>query len=124
MAGRPRLVQRILPELHTVGVQLALDHFGTGDAPLADLVRLPINLIKLDHSLIENIVEDTISQAISTGTLALASAAGMQVAAVGVEQHHQNGMLERLGCREAQGRYYSCPLSATELVSLLAGVEH
>lgn len=124
MASRTRLVQRILPELHNVGVQLALDHFGTGDAPLAELARLPIDLIKLDHSLVEHIADDAVSQAITTGTLALASAAGMQVAAVGVEQRLQAGMLERLGCREAQGRYYSHPLSSAEFRSMLTDTTH
>lgn len=124
MASRTRLVQRMLPELHHVGVRLALDHFGRGDAPLADLARLPIDLIKLDRSLVENIVDDTVSQAIATGTLALASAAGMKVAAVGVEQGLQTSMLERLGCREAQGRYYSCPLSNAEVSSMLMDATH
>ena len=124
MASCTRLVQRMLPELHNVGVRLALDHFGTGDAPLADLARLPIDLIKLDRSLVENIADDTVSQAIATGTLALASAAGMKVAAVGVEQGLQTSMLERLGCREAQGRYYSQPLSSAEVSSMLTDATH
>ncbi|VAW75140.1 diguanylate cyclase/phosphodiesterase (GGDEF & EAL domains) with PAS/PAC sensor(s), partial [hydrothermal vent metagenome] len=124
VVNRSRLVQRVLRELHSAGVQLALDHFGAGGISLADLVRLPINLIKLDHSLIEHIVEDRVSQAIASGTLALAGTVDMQVAAVGVEQDLQNGLLERLGCREAQGRYYSYPLSATELCSVLLDTEH
>lgn len=124
MASRSRLVQRILPELHNVGVLLALDHFGTGDAPLAELARLPLDLIKLDRSLVEHIVDDTVSRAIATGTLALASAAGMQVAAVGVEQRLQTNVLECLGCREAQGRYYSHPLSGAKLRFMLADKTH
>lgn len=124
MVRHTRLLQRILPELHTLGVQLALDHFGTGDAPLSELARLPIDLIKLDRSLVEHIVDDTVSQAIATGTLALASAAGMQVSAVGVEQRLQTSMLERLGCCEAQGGYYSPPLSDAELRLMLADKTH
>ncbi len=120
VTSQSRLVKRILPELRNAGVQLALDHFGTGNVPLADLVRLPINLIKLDRSLIEHIADDAVSRAITAGTLALASAAGMQVAAVGVEKDLQSSVLERLGCCEAQGLYYSNPLSGAKLQSMLA----
>jgi EAL domain-containing protein (putative c-di-GMP-specific phosphodiesterase class I) len=119
MVKQSRLLQRILPELHSLGVQLALDHFGTGDAPPMELARLPIDWLKLDRTMVENIVDDTVSQAIATGAMALASAAGMQVAAVGIERQLQSSMLERLGCCEAQGHYYSHTLSAAELRSML-----
>jgi EAL domain-containing protein (putative c-di-GMP-specific phosphodiesterase class I)/GGDEF domain-containing protein len=119
LANRPELMQRVLPELQNAGVRLALDQFGTGEAPLAELVRLPIDLIKIDRTLIENLLDDAVSQAITSGTLALANAAGMRVAAVGVEQRQQTGLLEKLGCSEAQGCIYSSPLSGSELRTLL-----
>jgi EAL domain-containing protein (putative c-di-GMP-specific phosphodiesterase class I) len=112
-------LQRIFPELRNAGVRLAIDHFGTGDAPLAELVRLPVNLIKLDHSLVSRLVEDPVSQAIASGTMALAATAGMAVAAVGVEQRLQGSVLEKMGCCEAQGYYYSHPLSAPEISAVL-----
>ena len=124
LANKIRLAKRILPELHSVGVKLALDHFGTGDAPLAELARLPFDLIKLDRSLVESIVGDPVSQAIASSTLALASAAGMQVAAVGVEKMQQASLLQQLGFREAQGHYFYQPLSSAELRLLLAETTH
>lgn len=111
------VLQRVLPELKNAGVQLAIDRFGTGDAPLTELVRMPVNLIKLDPSLVNRIVEDPVSQVIATGTLALARVAQMSVAAVGVEQGVQVSVLERMGCCEAQGRYFSRPLSALEITA-------
>ncbi len=125
LVNKTRLAKRILPELHSVGVKLALDHFGTGDAPLAELARLPFDLIKLDRSLVESIVSDPVSQAIASSTLALAtSAAGMQVAAVGVEQIQQSSLLQQLGFREAQGHFFYQPLSSAELRLLLSETTH
>jgi len=112
-------LKRVFPELRNAGVRLAIDHFGTGDAPLAELVRLPVNLIKLDHSLVSRVVEDPVSQAIASGTMALAEIAGMAVAAVGVEKQLQGSTLKKMGCCEAQGNYYSHPLSVSEICAVL-----
>lgn len=124
LVSKTRLAKRILPELHSVGVKLALDHFGTGDAPLGEIARLPIDLIKLDRSLVESIVGDSVSRAIASSALALASVADMQVAAVGVEQIQQTSLLQQLGFGEAQGHYFYQPLSSAELRLLLAETTH
>ncbi len=113
-------LQRILPELKNAGVRLAVDRFGTGDASLSELVCLPVNLIKLDQALVSRLVEDPVSQAIVSGTLALARAADMTVAAVGVEQQMQAKILQKMGCREAQGRYYFSPLPVSEIRAALS----
>jgi EAL domain-containing protein (putative c-di-GMP-specific phosphodiesterase class I) len=113
------LLQLMLPELKNAGVKLAIDHFGAGAAPLAELVRLPINLIKLDRSLVTGVADDAVSQTIAAGTLAVAKATGMLVAAVGVEQQLQASILEKMGCCEAQGRYYSHPVPVGEVSALL-----
>jgi EAL domain-containing protein (putative c-di-GMP-specific phosphodiesterase class I)/GGDEF domain-containing protein len=119
LAKDAELLQRILPELKNAGVKLAIDHFGAGEAALAELVRLPINLIKLDRSLVTRLADDAVSQAIASGTMALARATGMEVAAVGVERQLQAGILEKLGCCEVQGSYYSQPVPGGEISSLL-----
>jgi EAL domain-containing protein (putative c-di-GMP-specific phosphodiesterase class I)/GGDEF domain-containing protein len=113
------LLQLILPELKNAGIKLAIDHFGAGKAPLSELVRLPINLIKLDRSLVTRVADDAVSQTIAAGTLAVAKATGMLVAAVGVEQQLQASILEKLGCCEVQGRYYSQPVPGGEVSALL-----
>ena len=119
LAKDAELVRQIMPELKNAGVRLAIDHFGASEAPLAELVRLPINLIKLDRSLVTRLVDDAVSQAIASGTMALARATGMAVAAVGVEQHVQASILKDLGCCEVQGWYYSHPVPGGEISALL-----
>lgn len=113
------LVQRVLPELSTVGVGLAVDHFGAGETPLAELVRLPINLVKLDCALVSCLPDDAVSRAIAVGTIALATATDMDVAAVGVEQQRQASVLEQIGCCEAQGGFYFKPVSGDEISAVL-----
>jgi EAL domain-containing protein (putative c-di-GMP-specific phosphodiesterase class I)/GGDEF domain-containing protein len=113
------LAQRILPELNNAGVKLAVDSFGTGDTPLAELVRLPISLIKLDHALVSRLPDDMMVQTLVSGVGALARATGKALAAVGVEQPGQGRVLRKLMCREAQGSYYFRPLPGSELPALL-----
>jgi len=117
----PEMVRRVLSELKNTGVKLAVDHFGVGKVPLAELVPLPVDLIKLDHSLVSRLEDDSVGQAIAAGTLALAGAAGMAVAAVGVEDRAQTVILEKLGCCEVQGTYYSRPVAPAQVHALLHG---
>lgn len=114
------VLRRLLPELRNAGVRLAVDQFGAGNAPLAELVCLPIDLVKLDCSLVECLPRQGASRAIVSGTFALAGAAGMAVAAVGVEDEEQTAILEEMGCREAQGRYYGRPMPAEQVGALLS----
>jgi EAL domain-containing protein (putative c-di-GMP-specific phosphodiesterase class I) len=115
------LVRRVLSELKNTGVNLAIDQFGAGQVPLAELVRLPVDLIKLDRNLVNRLGNDSVSQAIVAGTLALAGAASMSVAGVGVEEEAQTRILEKLGCCELQGSYYSYPVTGTEARALVRG---
>jgi EAL domain-containing protein (putative c-di-GMP-specific phosphodiesterase class I)/GGDEF domain-containing protein len=119
LAHYSEVAQRILPELKNAGVKVAVDQFGVGESSLAELIRLPITLIKIDRSLIERLMEDSISQAITSGAFAVARSTGMDVAAVGVEQASQMGILEKMGCKEVQGNYFSRPLPAHEMSVLL-----
>lgn len=119
LANYSEVAQRILPELRNTGVKVAVDQFGGGETSLAELIRLPITLIKIDRSFIERLMEDSISQAITSGTFALARSTGMDVAAVGVEQASQMRILGKMGCKEIQGNYFSPPLPANEISALL-----
>ncbi len=119
LANNSELAQRVLAQLKNAGVKVAVDHFGIGESSLVELIRLPITLIKIDRSLIERLMVDSISQVITSGTFALARNTGMEVAAVGVEQASQMCILEKMGCKEIQGNYFSRPLPAHEISALL-----
>ena len=119
LANNSEVAQRVLAQLKNAGVKVAVDHFGIGESSLVELIRLPITLIKIDRSLIERLMVDSISQVITSGTFALARNTGMEVAAVGVEQASQMCILEKMGCKEIQGNYFSRPLPAHEISALL-----
>ena len=119
MANHSKVARRIMPELQNAGVKVAVDQFGGSESSLAEMIRLPITLIKIDRSLIDRLMEDSISRAITSGAFALARSTGIDVAAVGVEQASQMRILGKMGCKEIQGNYFSQPLPANEIGSLL-----
>jgi diguanylate cyclase (GGDEF)-like protein/PAS domain S-box-containing protein len=87
----------VLCALADLGVQLALDDFGAGSASLAHLRDWPIDLVKLDRVLVAG--EADVLRAV----VELAGALGLETVAEGVETAEQLALLERLGCRRAQG---------------------
>lgn len=113
-------LSRLLPELRNAGVSIAIDHFGITELSLADLVRLPVSLIKMDQTLIGGVMDDAVAQAILSGSLAFARGAGIDVAAVGVEARDQLGALDSMGFKEAQGSVFASPASARGLLDTLA----
>lgn len=113
-------LSRLLPELRNAGISIAIDHFGITELSLADLVRLPVSLIKMDQTLIGGVMDDAVAQAILSGSLAFARGAGIDVAAVGVEAKDQLGALDSMGFKEAQGSVFASPASAMGFLDSLA----
>jgi len=113
-------LSRLLPEIRNAGVSIAIDHFGVTELSLADLVRLPVSLIKMDQTLVGGVMDDAVAQAILSGSLAFARGAGIDVAAVGVEARDQLGALDSMGFKEAQGSVFAAPASARGLLDTLA----
>jgi CheY-like chemotaxis protein len=80
---------------------------------------LPIDKIKIDRSFITEIISDPSSAAITRATIAMAHALQIKVIAEGVEDQEQLAFLQRLGCDEIQGYFYSRPVPAGEFAALL-----
>src|SRR5204863_175958 len=96
-----------------------IDDFGTGYSSLAYLKRLPIDCVKIDASFIRGIPVDASDVAITETILAMARSLRLKVVAEGVETLDQARFLERGGCDEMQGYYFSKPLPAEELTTYL-----
>jgi len=120
LAGYADTLLRLLPEIRRAGVRVAVDHFGVTELSLADLVRLPVSLIKVDRSLVGGIVDDAVAQAVVSGATAFARGAGIDVAAVGVETDIQLGVLGSMGCKEVQGRWLSPPKPASGFLDTIS----
>jgi diguanylate cyclase (GGDEF)-like protein len=105
----------VLGHLKSLGVQLAMDDFGTGHSSLNSLHRFPIDILKIDRSFIDTKDKGTSAwSAIIPATIALAHRLELVVVAEGVEKVDQLEMLRGLSCDYAQGHLFSKSLSAAE----------
>jgi diguanylate cyclase (GGDEF)-like protein len=105
------------------GVHLAVDDFGRGRSSLRDLIRLPLHEVKLDRSLVQGLAEGAAERAVVRSLVALAGELGIEVSALGVETADQLELLRELGCRTAQGFWFSPAIGAAELARLLRSPE-
>ena len=114
----PTTVAELLRELRDLGVKIYLDDFGTGYSSLSHLHKLPVDALKIDRSFVESLLLPE-RPAIVESILALACTLDTGVVAEGVESEVQALELERLGCRHAQGYYFSPPLPMRAVEELL-----
>ncbi len=103
-----------LTELSDIGIQIALDDFGTGYSSLTYLRKLPIHVLKIDKSFIDDIRSADDSASHAGGIIKLAREWGFLVVAEGVEEEHQRQYLLRYGCDLMQGYLRSRPLPEEE----------
>lgn len=105
----------ILKEIQSMGVSVSMDDFGTGYSSLSALKLLPINILKIDRSLIYDININETSYSIVKAIVELGRALDLEVLAEGVETKEQSEVLSELGCNIAQGYFYGKPLSASDM---------
>ncbi|MEO7745906.1 MAG: EAL domain-containing protein [Actinomycetota bacterium] len=115
-----RVAAGVLEELRSLGVSIAIDDFGIGFSSMSRLKHVPVDVLKIDRTFVTDVADDTIDAQIVAGLLALAGSLGLRVVAEGVETRAQRDRLLELGCGWAQGFWWSRPLSATDLVALVA----
>lgn len=116
----PVRAHSILRSLSEFGVRLAIDDFGTGNSSLAQLKRLPVQVLKIDKSFVLQMLVDEDDAAIVRSTIELAHNLGLKVVAEGIESAAMWFQLRQLRCDIAQGYYLSGPLPAERLTTLLA----
>lgn len=109
-------VARTLAALRLVGVPLSLDDFGGGHSGLPHVVRLPVQRLKLDRSIVAGLPDDPKSYAVLRATVALARSMGIEVIGEGVETQSQAFALRRAGCNIIQGYLVAKPMPMDELV--------
>lgn len=107
---RPNQTLDGLTELRNLGIRLHMDDFGTGYSSLSCLHKLPLNVLKIDQSFIQNVSQRRDYAAVINAIIQLAHNLGMKVVAEGVESAEQVAMLCALDCDFAQGYLFSKPL--------------
>ncbi|MEO7478191.1 MAG: sensor domain-containing phosphodiesterase [Lysobacteraceae bacterium] len=110
-----------LHALKALGVSLAVDDFGTGYSSLAYLQRFPVDMLKIDKSLIDHLPADPHAQAIVAAVLGLARALEMGVIVEGVEHASQEAALREMGCQHAQGWLFAKGEPNADFVARLSG---
>ena len=111
---------RILSEFKDLGVGLAVDDFGTGYSSLSYLRRFPLDIIKIDRSLVTGIEHEEELAMIARAVITLGHSLRKSVVAEGVENQAQFDFLRYQGCDEFQGYLISHPLSTDDFSALLA----
>ena len=109
-----------LRSLKDIGVRLAIDDFGTGYSCLAYLRRFPIDVLKIDRSFVSDLNTSSDDQAICAAILSIAQRLSLDSVAEGIESEQQLGFLTKQGCRFGQGYYFSRPIDAVQIGSMLA----
>ncbi|WP_338703786.1 EAL domain-containing protein [Streptomyces sp. Q6] len=117
-------LERRLTALRRLGVRIALDGFGSGYAAITALRRLPVDVLKLDRSLVEGVVESARLHKITSGLLRIAGDLGLTSVADGVDLPEQVVALRAMGCTHGQGMAFSGPLDEYRLRRALASGEY
>lgn len=98
-----------LKALQEMGLNVAMDDFGTGYCSLSYLAKLPINSLKVDRSFIAPMAQGAEQMAIVSTIISLARALNLKVVAEGVETREQTNLLRLLRCDEVQGYLFARP---------------
>lgn len=104
----------LLAELRDCGIRIALDDFGTGFSPLAFLYRLPIDILKIDGSMVEGIESSPRQRGVLEGLRELCARLGIEVVAEGIESERTAGTLLELGFTLGQGTHFAAPAAVDE----------
>ncbi len=108
-----------LNRLRGLGLRVAIDDFGKGYSCLDHLRRFPIDSLKIDRSFIHRIPTRSQDATIVSALIALAHGLRLQVTAEGVETVQELEFLRERGCDQAQGYFFSPPISAGNTTNLL-----
>jgi diguanylate cyclase len=109
----------ILERLSRMGVIVSIDDFGTGYSSMTYLRRFPIDKLKIDRSFISNLMTSADDASIVRAIISLAHGLRLKVVAEGVETAEQVACLQKLGCDQFQGFYFSRPVTATAFEELI-----
>ena len=105
-------VMDIITGLKKLGPRIALDDFGTGYSSLNYIKQLPLDIIKVDKTFIDDIIEDDYAQAFVKLIVDLSKTIGTKIVVEGVEHKEQFELLKSLGVDYIQGYYFGKPVPA------------
>lgn len=103
---------RTLQDLKRIGVRIAVDDFGIGYSSLNYLKRFPLDSLKLDKSLVQDVTDDAGAAAIASAVISMAASLGLKLVAEGIETEEQLAFFRERGCPRGQGYLVGRPMEA------------
>jgi EAL domain-containing protein (putative c-di-GMP-specific phosphodiesterase class I) len=116
----PRRAEATLRRLREAGITIAIDDFGTGHSSLQVLSRLPLDVLKIDRSFVNDIVTNSRHRLVVQTTISLAKSLGLKTVAEGVETRQQAEILAELGCDVMQGYLVLRPSAHNDVTAWLS----
>jgi diguanylate cyclase (GGDEF)-like protein len=110
-----------LKTLRDSGIKISIDDFGTGYSSLNAFKSLPLDVLKIDRSFVNDLAEKPLNAAFVKTIIELAHLLNVRIVAEGVENGDQISVLRELGCDEWQGYLFSRPVPAEQFSELLHG---
>ena len=114
------VIMRNLNTLAQEGITFSLDDYGTGFSNIQRIITMPLSIVKLDKSFIDEISNPNY-RAIVTNTIRMLKELDLKILSEGVEQEGQLGFLNEQKCDYIQGYYFSKPLPEEEFVTFMRG---
>jgi diguanylate cyclase (GGDEF)-like protein len=113
-----------LHKLRALGLRIALDDFGTGYSSLSYLRSFPFDKLKIDQSFVRDLTDAEGSKVIVRAIVSLGKSLGMRTTAEGVQNIAQLNYVAAEGCNEVQGYFFSKPIPASEIPSIIRACRH
>ncbi len=109
----------ILNRINDLGVRIAIDDFGTGYSSVGDLKGLPVQILKIDQSLVRKLPGDQNDQAITEAIVEMGRELDVNIAVEGIETEEQLAFLQKAGCDFFQGYLLGKPVPYDKFLSFL-----
>ena len=123
MMSDPEVAAKVVDELHSVGIRVSLDDFGTGQSSLGRLRDFTFNKVKIDRSFVSEITIDKSAEHIVRAILTMCEGLNLKVIAEGIETEEQAAKLRELGCKSGQGWLYGKAVDAASSFALIEAEE-
>ncbi len=115
-------LEELLVSLHDKGVTFSIDDFGSGFAAVDYLLNLPVDIVKIDKSILWQAFKDKTSMGVLVDTMQMIKRVGRDIVVEGVETKEMVDLLAQNGCDHMQGYYFSKPVSQEEYLKFLQNI--
>lgn len=109
----PETTDRNINRLHDAGISFSLDDYGTGYSNIARVVSLPLDIVKLDKSLVDE-MDSPMMWTVITNTVGMLKKMNKKILVEGIEDERSLNKFIEIGCDYIQGFYFSKPLNETD----------